>query len=140
MGALLCWFAGCQQLQLGVLTNESHLHTHSYIGFEHGVKKQAKPFHIKAVERYGAPVSVACGANHSVVVTSNGVAVAWGDGAQGQLGRRVLGASLRGNRHRRVLLTPYKVLVGHAAHSRSGLKVGQAEIRCWLRLVLGTTP
>ena len=91
-----------------------------YIGFATGVKRQAEPLLLRGVARYGRARSLSCGADHTAVVTTDGVAVAWGNGEQGQLGRPVVSCSLRGNRSKTLLLTPYRFVVGHG---RKGLKV-----------------
>lgn len=56
--------------------------------------------------KYGKPVSIASGLNHSIVITDKGVALSWGMGEVGQLGRPVVSTNLRGRRQNRAKLLP----------------------------------
>jgi len=59
--------------------------------------------------RYGKVVRIASGLNHSIAITTRGIALAWGMGEAGQLGKQVVTAFLRGQRHNRALLVPNPV-------------------------------
>lgn len=77
---------------------------------EGGDKVNAVPSRLPDFSRrYGKVVRIASGLNHSVAITTRGVALAWGMGEAGQLGKEVVTAFLRGQRHNRALLVPNPV-------------------------------
>lgn len=82
-----------------------------YLGFDAVTQKQGTPRLMEGVGAYGRAVSISCGADHTGVVTSDGLALAWGYGGQGQLGKMTTERSLRGNRTAAIALTPYPIRI-----------------------------
>ncbi len=77
---------------------------------EGGDKVNAVPSRLPDFSRrYGKVVRIASGLNHSIAITTRGVALAWGMGEAGQLGKEVVTQFLRGQRHNRALLVPNPV-------------------------------
>jgi regulator of chromosome condensation len=72
-------------------------------------KHQWEPVTVIPSKTHGKPeacVDVACGSNHVLVLTAGGEVYAWGDGEQGQLGRKIL------ERTKIHGVTPAKVVIG----------------------------
>ena len=90
-----------------------------YLGFDADTRKQAEPRLMDAVTReYGGAVQLSCGADHSAVVTTSGVAMAWGYSGQGQLGKLTTERGLRGNRTSAIALTPYPIHIKKPVQAR----------------------
>ena len=66
---------------------------------------------MEGVATYGRAVSISCGADHTGIVTSDGLPVVWGYSGQGQLGKLTTERSLRGNRTAAIALTPYPIRI-----------------------------